>query len=188
MVLYSLFLLYLLHKIPPVEYLSFIDFVIPPFFLIIFFFYAHSVRVKHQEKAPYYKYFMPGLMAKMLGSIAICLIYVFYYGGGDTINYYTDCVSVSKLFLKSPWQALRFTFLPLDWEVWFSFDFDTGWPIYAYDEKAIVVDKLTWPLALLSFNSFIGQTMLLSFICYFPIWRLFKMFLYEFPKLERRGV
>ena len=124
-------------------------------------------------------------MVKMLGSIAICLVYVFYYGGGDTINYYTDCLSVSKLFLKNPWQAIRFTFLPLDYETWFSFDYDTGWPIYAYDPKAIVVDKLAWPLAFLSFNSFIGQTMLLSFICFFPIWRLYKMFLYEFPKLEK---
>ncbi len=128
---------------------------------------------------------MSGLMVKMLGSIAICLVYVFYYGGGDTINYYTDCLSVSKLFLKNPWQAIRFTFLPLDYETWFSFDYDTGWPIYAYDPKAIVVDKLAWPLAFLSFNSFIGQTMLLSFICFFPIWRLYKMFLYEFPKLEK---
>ncbi len=124
-------------------------------------------------------------MAKMLGSIAICVVYAFYYGGGDTINYYSDCVSISKLFLKNPYQALRFTFLPLDWETWFAFDFDTGWPIYSYDPKTIMVDKLTWPLAFISFNSFIGQTMLLSFICYFPIWRLYKMFLYEFPKLEK---
>ncbi|HNS11743.1 MAG TPA: hypothetical protein PKM97_03955 [Bacteroidia bacterium] len=167
------------------EFLSFIDLVIPPFYLILFFFVAHSIRSRHIEKEPYYKYFMPGLMVKMAGSIAICLVYVFYYGSGDTTNYYSDCLSVSKLFVKNPWQAIRFTFLPLDWETWFSFDFDTGWPIYSYDAKAIVVDKLTWPLAFVSFNSFIGQTMLLSFICFFPIWRLYKMFLYEFPTLEK---
>ncbi|MBP6335490.1 MAG: hypothetical protein KA444_08460 [Bacteroidia bacterium] len=167
------------------DYLSFIDLVIPPLYLIIFFFIAYSIKMKRIEKEPFYKYFLPGLMAKIIGSIAICVVYVFYYGGGDTINYYTDCLSVSKLFLKNPYQALRFTFLPLDWETWFAFDFDTGWPLYSYDRKAIVVDKLTWPLAFISFNSFIGQTMLLSFICYFPIWRLYKMFLYEFPKLEK---
>lgn len=167
------------------NYFSFVDLVIPPLYLVIFFFIANSIKLKHIEKEPYYRYFIPGLMAKMLGSIAICLVYVFYYGGGDTLNYYSDCLAVSKLFVKNPYQALRFTFLPLDWEIWFSFDFSTGWPVYSYDPKAIIVDKLTWPLAFISFNSFIGQTMLLSFICYFFIWRLYKMFLYEFPKLEK---
>src|SRR4029079_2023039 len=37
-----------------------------------------------------------------------------------------------------------------------------------------------------SFNSFIATTMLLSFICYQAIWRLFQTLVYEFPNLQRQ--
>ena len=70
--------------------------------------------------------YVTGMMVKMFGAIAVCLVYVFYYGGGDTINYHIDCVAVSKLFLKHPWQAIRFTFLPIDAEMYYSFDNETG--------------------------------------------------------------
>ncbi|HNP99441.1 MAG TPA: hypothetical protein PKK99_10320, partial [Bacteroidia bacterium] len=152
---------------------------------ILFYFVAQRIRSKNIEKDPSYRYYVTGMMVKMFGAIAVCLVYVFYYGGGDTINYHIDCVAVSKLFLKHPWQAIRFTFLPIDAEMYYSFDNETGWLFYGYDSKAMVVDKFNWFFCFLSFNSFIGQTMLLSFICYFSIWRLYKMFLIEFPDMER---
>ncbi|HRH67205.1 MAG TPA: hypothetical protein PLU53_12960 [Bacteroidia bacterium] len=167
------------------EILSVVDLIVAPIYLVIFFFVAHRIRSKHIEKNPSYRYYVPGLMVKMIGAIAVCLVYVYYYGGGDTINYHIDCVAISKLFLKDPWQAIRFTFLPLDAEMYYSFDFDTGWLFYSYDAKAMIVDRFNWILAFVSFNSFVGQTMLLSFICFFSIWRLYQMFLHEFPEMER---
>ena len=166
--------------------LSIVDLILAPIYLVLFFFIAQRIRTRNIEKNPSYKYFVPGLMVKMVGAIAVCLIYVYYYGAGDTINYHYDCVAASKLFLKNPWQAIRFTFLPLDADIWYSFDNDTGWLLYSYDDKAIVVDKINWIFALVSFNSFIGQTMLLAFFCYFAIWRLYQMFLLEFPQLQRQ--
>jgi hypothetical protein len=165
---------------------SIVDLIVATFYFVLIFFIAQSIRAKHIEQDPSYRYFVPGLMVKLIGGTVLCLTYVFYYGGGDTVNYHLDCIAVSKLFVKNPWQAIRFTFLPLDAEMWYSLDADTGWIIYSYDDKAIWVDKLNWPLAFVSLNSFIGQTMLLSFFCYFAIWRMFKMFIREFPELERQ--
>lgn len=166
------------------EILSVVDLIIAPIYLVIFFFVAHSIRSKHIDQDPSYKYYVPGLMVKMIAAIAVCLVYVYYYGNGDTINYHMDCVATSKMFLKHPWQAIRFTFLPLDADMWYAFDNETGWLFYSYDPKAIIVDRLNWFLAFISFNSFVGQTMLLSYICYFSIWRLYQMFLKEFPALQ----
>ncbi|MBK7853016.1 MAG: hypothetical protein IPJ66_18340 [Bacteroidetes bacterium] len=167
------------------EILSVVDLIIGPIYLVIFFFVAHRIRSKHIDTNPSYRYYVSGLMVKMLGGAAVCLVYVYYYGGGDTVNYHMDCVSVSKLFVKNPWQAIRFTFLPLDAETFYSFDSETGWPFYSYDAKSMAVDQINWIFAFISFNSFIGQTMLLSFVCYFSIWRLYQMFLIEFPNLQR---
>ena len=134
--------------------LSIVDLILAPIYLVVFFFIAQRIRTRNIEKNPSYKYFVPGLMVKMVGAIAVCLIYVYYYGAGDTINYHYDCVAASKLFLKNPWQAIRFTFLPLDADIWYSFDNDTGWLLYSYDDKAIVVDKINWIFALVNNNSF----------------------------------
>jgi len=165
--------------------LNFLDLIVTPIFLIIFFFIARKIVARHIEQEPYYKYFIPGLAAKLFGGIALCLVYIFFYGSGDTLLYFNDSVTLSKLFLKVPWQAIRATFLPIDADMWFALDDSTGYLYYAQDQRAFMVDKITWPLAFLSFNSYIAQTLLLAFICYFPIWRLYKMFVYEIPGMER---
>ncbi|MFM9027667.1 MAG: hypothetical protein ACKOQ6_06695, partial [Bacteroidota bacterium] len=166
--------------------LSFTDIIVPPIFLAIFYFLAQRIVKTHIEKEPYYRFFIPGLFIKLFGGLTLCLIYIFYFKGGDTLFYYNDGVVLSKLFLKDPWQAIRFTFKPLDPDIWFAMDDTTGWLLYSYDARAMMVDKLTWPISFLSFNSYIATTFLLNFILYFSIWRLFKMFVYEIPGIERQ--
>lgn len=166
--------------------LSFLDLIIAPLFFGFFYFIAHRIVKRHIETEPYYRFFIPGLMAKLIGGSVLCLVYIFYFKAGDTLFYFNDSTSISLLFLKSPWQAIRFTFLPMDADMWFAMDDSTGYILYNSDPRAIMVDKLTWPLALLSLNSYIAQTMLLSFICYFSIWRLYKMFVFEIPGIDRQ--
>ena len=166
------------------EAILFVDLIVAPIFLVLFYFLGRRIVRNHIETEPYYRFFSPGLFIKLFGGIAICLVYVFYFKGGDTLSYYHDGVCLSRLFLKNPWQAIRFIFVPLDADIWFSLDDWTGYLFYGYDLRATMVDKITWPLNFLSFGSFIGQTMLLSFLCFFPIWRLYKMFVYEIPKMD----
>jgi hypothetical protein len=85
-----------------------------------------------------------------------------------------------------PFQMIKLTLSGMDEEVWRSFDSETGWPMYCYDPYAFWVDRLVWPLCLISFHSFIATTMLLSFVCYQAIWRLFQTLVYEFPNLQRQ--
>lgn len=166
--------------------LIFTDLIVPVIYLLLFYFIAQRTSKKHIETAPEYRFYTSGLFAKLIGAILICLVYIYYYGGGDTVGYYKDCVAISKLFLKNPWQAIRFTFLPLDADMWFAMDESTGYVLYAYDIRAVRVDKIVWPLCLISMQSFFGTTMLLAFLCYLPIWRLFRMFCSEFPDLQKQ--
>ncbi len=168
------------------QYLTFIDLIIPPIYLIIIYFISNNIKYKNIETNPSYSYYLPGVMVKMAGSIAICLVYVFYYQGGDTTSYFHDGVAISKAFAKHPFQMLRLTFSGIDLQVWTSFDFETGFPIYSYDLHAFWVDRLVWPLCFVSFHSYIGTTMLLSFICFQAIWRLYQTLVYEFPQLRKQ--
>lgn len=164
--------------------LSVFDIVIPSFYLIIFYFIAKSITRSRLEQEPYYRYFIPGLFIKLISSILVCLVYIYIYQGGDTLNYYNDNAAISRLMLIHPLQSIRLTFLGLDAEVWTSLSNKTGYLVYMLDPRAIMVVRLTWFLSFISFNSFIAQTFLLNFICFFSIWRLFKMFVYEVPKIE----
>jgi hypothetical protein len=166
--------------------ISFIDLIVCPVLLIFFYFIANSIRARHLEQNSSYQYYVSGLMAKMLGAVGVCLIYIFYYRGGDTVIYFNDSIAINKLFFKDPWQAIRLTFLSIDAESLSAFDAETGWPYYYYDFNTFAVDRLIWVLNVLSFRSFIGQTMLLSFVCYPAIWRLYQTIIYEFPDLKKQ--
>jgi hypothetical protein len=168
------------------DFLTFVDLIVPPIFFIIFYFTAQSIKFRHIETNSSYRYYYSGLLVKLIASILICLVYVFYYQGGDTTSYFRDCVSISKAFIKHPFQMIRLSVSGVDAQVWYAFDFDTWWPMYSYDVHAFWVDRLVWPLCFVSFHSFIGTTMLLSFICYQAIWRLYQTLVYEFPNLQRQ--
>jgi len=49
-----------------------------------------------KETAPYYKYYLPGLLIKLFAGLGVCLIYVWYYSGGDTLNYFYNCTCITK--------------------------------------------------------------------------------------------
>lgn len=167
-----------------VEYLSIVDLIVPPILIIIIFLVSKSRQLKRIGANPSYKYYLWGIWMKIIGGMAVCLIYILYYGFGDTMNYYNDCVVMVNMFFKSPsslWQILT-GFNP---EVWYEFDDVTGYMVYLGDHHAVVVDKLCWILCLVTFKSFLGMTILLAWISYSAIWRLYQVFVREFPKLSK---
>jgi hypothetical protein len=126
------------------------------------------------------------MFIKMFGAICICLAYIFYYQGGDTTGYYLDCVLISKTFLRHPLQIIRMTFVGYDLEAMRAFDNYLEYLIYSYDARAFFVDRICWPLCFVSFQSFIGTSLLLSFFCFQALWRLYQTLIIEFPTLERQ--
>lgn len=165
-----------------IEYLSFIDLIVPVIFLVVIYLFAKSKQLNNIETNPSYKYYIYGLMIKIFGGIAVCLIYALYYGFGDTVNYYNDCVVLLNLGEKSVINIFRFIIGP-DPALFYELDSNTGSMQYFSDPHARAVVKLTWPLCLLAFKSFIGMTILLAYISYWSIWRLYQVLISEFPKL-----
>lgn len=63
------------------------DLFLTPLYLGIFYGIAFAVRKRFTNPLTR-KYFIPALSLKFLGAIGLGLIYQFYYGGGDTFNYF----------------------------------------------------------------------------------------------------
>lgn len=65
------------------------DLLITPIFLLLIVVLAYFMRPVFTDRFTR-KYFMPALALKLLGAIFLGIIYQFYYGGGDTFNYWTN--------------------------------------------------------------------------------------------------
>src|SRR5947209_7098593 len=77
--------------------LTFWDVLLTPVYLLILVSIAKKQRDKRYPKShPLYKYYMPGLYAKLFGAVFIALIYEFYYKGGDTFLYYQHAQIVNS--------------------------------------------------------------------------------------------
>ena len=72
-----------------------------------------------------------------------------------------------------------------DWESYSCFNNATGYPMYYGDPRAFFVVKLMTPIVMLSLQSYIVATIILAWICYSGIWRLYKVFVNEFPLLYK---
>src|ERR1035437_2475795 len=153
-------------------YITIIDFILLPFYLLIIYFVAIRIQNKNIDDTPCYKYYVKGLFAKLAISIIFCCIYVFYYQGGDTTGYFNSSVSLGKIFFKNPAYYFDMMRGNLSMENYTIFDFDTNAPGYYRDSQSFAVVRFVSPITIITFNSYILSTILLSWIAYSGIWRL----------------
>lgn len=168
--------------------LSLMDAVIAPILIIIIFYFEKSRKDKKIGDHPEYKYYIPGLLLKMFGAISVCLVYTLYYQGGDTVNYYTDAVSLSKLLVYNP--AAFFQIYIHGFDRYFSeifyFSEYTGYPVLYADPKTYFVVRLMCLPVVITFHSFISASLLLAWISFGGVWRMYKVFVSEFPHLSKQ--
>jgi hypothetical protein len=166
--------------------LTIFDLLLAPIYLIFIYFISGYVQHKNIKINPVYKWYTKGLMVKLFGAVSVCLIYQFYYTGGDTTNYYETSVAIANLLFKDYRMFLDVMGGDNALENWSYFDSGTGYPVYWRDGTALFVARLFVPLCFLSCKSFIVMAMLLAWICYSGIWRLFILFCRHFPDLEKQ--
>ncbi len=162
------------------------EWITVPIYLLIIFMLAARTRNKHIARHPEYKYYMWGLYAKLAGGIGLCLIYVYYYKGGDTIMYYQSGCAMSNLFFERPSEFFTVLFGSNTRENLMLFDTQTGYPLgYLYfDSKTFFVIRLITPILIVSFNSYLIGTILLAWISYSGIWQVYRLFCSYYPKLS----
>ncbi len=165
--------------------LTFFDILLPPFYILGALFYGYWVTKKYIRTNPEYKYFIMGLIVRIVGSIGLGLIYFFYYKGGDTTNYHESASAYASLFFKDQSDF---------WVAWlgnpkghyFPFDDATGYPVYTgRDSHAYFVVRLLIPIVVLGFHSYFVSAILVACFTYSGMWKLYQTFLLEFPDLKR---
>lgn len=166
------------------------DLLLSPFYLLIVvligrYFWQLNYLTR---KKKHYKYFLQALICKISGGVALCLIYTYYYvEGGDVTNYfYTTCTYINVLLsgnfsmffdlLSSSTDAMRDVNAIGDYGyIYFSIS----------DSYAFFTVLLTLPFCLIACKSFIATTILIASISFIGIWKLYEVFVANFPAIYR---
>lgn len=168
------------------QHYSVFDFLLAPLFFFLILFFGFNYGNQKKRGNVFYTYFAAGLTFKLLGAIALCLVYSIYYKtGGDTLNYHYSGRALVNLFYKSPDDF---------WGVWLGkptiekyllFDGETGFPIYWRDPYAFNVVRLITPLEFLTFGSYLSASMLMAVLGYTGMWKLYMLFCELYPALYK---
>ncbi len=137
------------------------------------------------ETDPLFKWFLPGLRVKLFGALGLCLVYTFYYPGGDTLQYYNDGVCLVKLLVYNTSGFIDIMTHFHNKANFVFFSFDTGYPVYFKTAETFFVVKLSFPFIFLGFGSFIATNFLIATFSFMGVWRLFKVFNSEFPEIQK---
>ena len=157
-------------------------------YCLVIFGITFGRQVMMQRRNPLYRYFTWALVAKIASSVVFCLIYIYYYQGGDTVSYYETARSVVNLGTKDIARCIDVMSSSPSLAGYMTFDRETGypWPYMYFDTQTFFVAKLIAPLVFVAFKSYLITSILLSWLSFFGAWKFFLTLCRYFPGLERR--
>lgn len=169
------------------QYITFKDYIILPFILLIIYWIFIRIRDrKYPAGHPWRKYFLPALTAKIVGGISIGLIYQYYYGGGDTFNYFSEARNINSAlddsFLK--WLGLVFRAPTIYTPGFYKYISKSLW--YMDDPATYYVCSITAVVSLFTFQTYLSSAAILAAISFTGLWALFRTFASIYPSLTKQ--
>jgi hypothetical protein len=158
------------------------DLFVTPLFIIIIYLLAWLLRPAVTEPANK-KYFFPGLTLKIVGALALGMIYQFYYGGGDTFTYFhLGSKYIWEAFKDSPVLAFKLIFAGKNYA---GDTFEYASKIYTYgDLSSYFVVRIAGLLDIFTFHTYSATAVLFAAISFSGLWALYFVFYRMYPKLH----
>lgn len=168
-----------------IVFITFWDYLLLPIYISIIMVVARYIRDKHYpEGHPWRPYFIPGLICKIVGAILIGMLYQYYYGGGDTSNYYDHAKTINSALEESPdkWFNLLLRLPP-----WHDGDYSPyiSKMIWYESPSEYTVAAIAAFLGFFTFTTYLPISVLLGTIAYTGIWALFRTFATQYPRLVK---
>jgi hypothetical protein len=163
------------------------DIIFSVFIVFLIYTWSGSVQSKKKTTIPAYKNFRIGLMLKISGAILFCLIYVLFYGGGDTTNYFKGVEAMHAVAQRNFFDYLELLFLEDGAEARTMFYKARNWPpnYMLRDSRTFTVFKITSIISFFGLSGFLATTILLASISFSWIWKLYTFMFDRYPKFEK---
>src|SRR3990167_1190480 len=119
-------------------------------------------------------YLMRGYFLKVFGGLSFALLYIYYYGGGDTAEYFRSTSTLNELLASEPETYLKLL----------SLSPEEAQPVlrnankvifYSHTAEEWFMVKLISPFIFLGFNSYLGVTFLMSLLSFSGSFKLFQL-------------
>ena len=159
-----------------------------PIYLVIILIVCSRIKSKNIVQFPEYKYFTKGIAFKLLGVSAFISIYLFYYGGGDTVSYFLGAKAVGNLILEDFEKGIAILFNTLSpYNHFSSFNSVTGWPTtYMWrDPSTFSVSRYSVLFYLIGAKSFIITSFIVCCYSYIGIWKFYRLLNILYPGNEK---
>ena len=136
------------------------------------------------SRSPAYRFYNYALWAKMLGGLGFALTYSYYYNyQGDTFAYFADIRYLSMMFIEEPYSILQILTQPSGTFNSETYHITSKLNFYRGEDTFIVIRVITL-LNLLGGNTYLGTTIIVSFISFHGVWKMFLLFREYYAKIE----
>ena len=159
------------------SYVSIYDISIGLIYMIILVIVANS-RKKSILDEEIKKYYLRNVLFKFFFAISFAVIYLIYYGGGDTTAYWDGAVTLNNLFFKSPSLYVEHLLSEPSDEIFSAhFTVETGYPPgWLYREpEAWFICKVASIVSFFTFKSYFAGTLVFAFLAAMASWRVFEL-------------
>lgn len=178
-----------------VEYLAYgmvrtNDLFLVPICLAILYFLLYFMRRKYND-TPIQQYIVPAITLRFVGALTYTLVIGYYYGFGDSHNYYQGVLDMHKAVMND------YSYL---WDIYGKAKLETTDRLYSYfyydnygatryymlEQRSYSVSRFALPFSLIFNKSFLCISFCISYFSFMGSWRIFKMFYEMYPHMHRK--
>lgn len=167
------------------QFLAYSDYILIPGYFAIVLIIAFLARNASLRGSPLRKYFIPGLLVKIVGGLGVGVVYGFYYGSGDTFYYWRDSLTFNLSLREGFDIFFRLLMLPANTITFATYDY-TKWLAFFHDSGGWMADKIYGIISIFSFHSYFAMSILISALSFTGVWALYVTFADMYPQLKKQ--
>ena len=160
------------------------DILIAPLFLIFLYAIAY-IRKAKQVNPLTKKYYFQALHLRFFGAFALAMIYQFYYGGGDTYNFFHDSNIVWNALMNQPDVGLQIV-LDTPGTLNPATQSYTSYMYFYVDKQSMLLIKISAILGLSTYHTYLANAFFFAFFSFTGVWAMYKAFVDMYPMLYKR--
>ena len=161
--------------------LSFYDLILTPIYFLILLLWVIYWRNKHYKNSPLKKYILPAFILKSICCILLALLYEYYYGYGDSFNYYRGAVEIWNATKANPIYGLELVFKPVEDCSQAAQDFTEQLSDPQFSSSIINMYKLSGFVGMFCFGTYLPIALIITLLSFLGSWKIFIVFATEFP-------
>lgn len=166
------------------------DLYLVPICLVVMYFFANIMRKKYKDH-PLQRYILPALTIRFVCAILYTLVIGYYYGFGDSHNYYQGVLDMHKAVNDNADIVFdiygKLKVEPTDpLYVYFRYDNYGFTQYYMLEPRNYTVSRFGLPFSLLFDRSFLCISFCISFFSFLGSWQVLKMFYEMYPHLHKK--